>query len=84
MLEMKKGVDILSDVGGLKTIDEARKVFEANLDSANLAKISKIKNEEAPAQDRQRDLHVRARQCLYYQRYPGRRSLCQAAQHRDR
>ena len=47
MLEMKKGVDILSDVGGLKTIDEARKVFEANLDSANLAKISKIKNEEA-------------------------------------
>ena len=47
MLELKKGVDILSDVGGLKTVDEARKVFEANLDSANLAKISKIKNEEA-------------------------------------
>ncbi len=47
MLEMKKGTDILSDVGGVKTIDEARKVFEANLDSANLAKISKIKNEEA-------------------------------------
>jgi phosphoenolpyruvate carboxykinase (GTP) len=47
MLEMKKGVDILSDVGGLKTIDDARKVFEANLDSANLAKISKIKTEEA-------------------------------------
>jgi len=47
MLELKKGVDILSDVGGLKTIDEARKVFEANLDAANLAKISKIKNEEA-------------------------------------
>ncbi|WP_319559562.1 phosphoenolpyruvate carboxykinase (GTP) [Marispirochaeta sp.] len=44
---MKKGTDILSDVGGVKTIDEARKVFEANLDSANLAKISKIKNEEA-------------------------------------
>ncbi len=47
MLEMKKGVDILSDVGGVKSIDDARKVFESNLDAANLAKINKIKNEEA-------------------------------------
>jgi phosphoenolpyruvate carboxykinase (GTP) len=47
MLELKKGVDILSAVGGIKSIDEARKVFGSNLDADNLAKINKIKNEEA-------------------------------------
>ncbi|MBI9104937.1 MAG: phosphoenolpyruvate carboxykinase (GTP) [Spirochaetales bacterium] len=47
MLELKKGIDILSTVGAVKTIDEARSIFEKNMDAANLAKISKIKNEEA-------------------------------------
>ena len=47
MLELKKGVDILSAVGGIKTIGEGRKLFEAKCDADNLAKISKIKNEEA-------------------------------------
>ena len=47
MLEMKKGVDILSDVGGIKDIAAAKSLFEKTLDEANLAKINKIKNEEA-------------------------------------
>ena len=47
MLELKKGVDILSDVGGVTSVDAARKIFESKCDAANLEKISKIKNEEA-------------------------------------
>ena len=47
MLELKKGVDILSDIGGVKTIDEARSVFAGKMDQENLDKLSKIKNEEA-------------------------------------
>ena len=47
MLELKKGVDILTEVGGVKTIDEARAVLAANLDEANLAKLAPITNEDA-------------------------------------
>lgn len=47
LLELKKGVDILSDIGAVKSIDEARKLFEEKCDDENLAKINKIKNEEA-------------------------------------
>ncbi len=47
MLELKKGVDILLEVGQVKSLDQAQKVFESKLDSANLSKLSKIKNEEA-------------------------------------
>jgi phosphoenolpyruvate carboxykinase (GTP) len=47
MLELKKGVDILSAVGAIDTIEAARSLFEEKLDSANLEKLSKIKNEEA-------------------------------------
>ena len=47
MLELKKGVDILAAVGGIKTIDEARQLLEEKLDAENLAKLNKIKTEEA-------------------------------------
>jgi phosphoenolpyruvate carboxykinase (GTP) len=47
MLELKKGVDILTETGGIKSIDEARKIFEGKLDAENLAKLNKIKTEEA-------------------------------------
>ena len=47
MLELKKGVDILAAVGGIKTIDEARKLLEEKLDAENLAKLNKIKTEDA-------------------------------------
>ncbi len=45
-LELRKGVDIISDLGGIKTLAEARKVFEKKMDKENLAKIGGIKNEE--------------------------------------
>ena len=47
MLELKKGVDILGDLGGVKSVDEARNVFRETMDAENLAKIEKITNEEA-------------------------------------
>ncbi|MEW5814008.1 MAG: phosphoenolpyruvate carboxykinase (GTP) [Spirochaetota bacterium] len=47
MLELKKGIDILSDIGGVKTIASAGAVFEKNLDKENLKKLNRIKNGEA-------------------------------------
>jgi len=47
MLELRKGDDILTTVGGVKDITEASKVLQETLDQVNLTKINKIKNEEA-------------------------------------
>ena len=43
MLELKAGADILTEVGGIKSIVEARKIFQDKLDADNLAKLDKIK-----------------------------------------
>ncbi|MEW6076721.1 MAG: phosphoenolpyruvate carboxykinase (GTP) [Thermodesulfobacteriota bacterium] len=40
-------IDIARIIGGIGTLDEARKVFEKKMDAANLAKINKIKTEAA-------------------------------------
>jgi len=47
MLEFKKGVDILSAVGGVTTIGEAKQLFEQRLESEHRARLAKITNEEA-------------------------------------
>ncbi len=47
MLELKNGVDILTEVGGIRSIDEARKLFQEKLNQEHLARLGKIKNEEA-------------------------------------
>jgi phosphoenolpyruvate carboxykinase (GTP) len=47
MLKMKHGVDILAEVGGVKTVDDARKIIAENLDAENQAKLAKIKTEDA-------------------------------------
>ncbi len=47
MLELKKGIDLLAEVGGVNTIDSARAIFENKLNEENLNKLSPIKNEEA-------------------------------------
>ncbi len=47
MLELKKGVDILAHEGGVKSIDEAKKLFQDKLTQEHLARLEKIKNEEA-------------------------------------
>lgn len=47
MLELKKGINILAKIGGIKTLDEAKALFEKICDQENLAKLNKITNEEA-------------------------------------
>ena len=47
MLELKKGIDILAEIGGINTLDEANSLFEIRCDQENVTKLSKITNEEA-------------------------------------
>jgi phosphoenolpyruvate carboxykinase (GTP) len=47
MLELKKGMDILAKVGGIKTLGEAKALFEAKCAQETVAKLNKIANEEA-------------------------------------
>ena len=47
MLELSNGVDILADVGSIDSIDKARKLFQAKLDTKHLARLERITNEEA-------------------------------------
>lgn len=47
MLELKKGVDILSAVGRIGSIEEARRLFEERLDADSKNKLSRIENREA-------------------------------------
>jgi len=47
VLKLNEGVDILSEVGGIRSIDEARKIFSEKLDKESLAKLDKIKTEDA-------------------------------------
>lgn len=47
MLEFKKGVDILSAVGGVTTIDEAQVLFRQRLDEKHLARLAVITSQEA-------------------------------------
>ncbi len=47
MLELRKGVDILTEVGGIRGIREAHKVFDAALDDANRAKLRTIRTHDA-------------------------------------
>lgn len=47
MLELNKGVDILTDVGGVTTIEEARAVLESRLDQVSRDKLAPITNEDA-------------------------------------
>ena len=47
MLELRKGVDILGEVGGVRTVEEARRVFASSMDSANRKKIERISHADA-------------------------------------
>jgi phosphoenolpyruvate carboxykinase (GTP) len=47
MLELKKGIDILAEIGGIRTLDEAQALFEIRCDQETVAKLDKITNEEA-------------------------------------
>jgi phosphoenolpyruvate carboxykinase (GTP) len=47
MFELKKGIDILSHIGGVTSSEEAEQLFRDKMDDANFGKIQKIRNEEA-------------------------------------
>ncbi|HUI71770.1 MAG TPA: phosphoenolpyruvate carboxykinase (GTP) [Spirochaetia bacterium] len=47
MLELKKGVDILANVGGVHDVDAAREVFARSMDASTKAKIGRITTPEA-------------------------------------
>jgi phosphoenolpyruvate carboxykinase (GTP) len=47
VLELKKGVDILAEAGGISALDEAKALFEVRCDQETVAKLGKIANEEA-------------------------------------
>ncbi len=47
MLNLQKGIDILSEIGDVTSIEQARSIFEAKMDKENLEKLSKVTNEEA-------------------------------------
>lgn len=46
MLEKRKGVDIVTEIGGIKTIDEAMSLFKSKMDGEHLSRIQQIKNQE--------------------------------------
>ena len=47
MLELKKGVDILAGVGGIRSLSEAMALFKVKCDQENVAKLEKVTNEES-------------------------------------
>lgn len=46
MLEKKKGVDIVCELGGVKTIDDAMTLFKSKMDAEHLSRIQQIRNSE--------------------------------------
>ncbi|MBL7200517.1 MAG: phosphoenolpyruvate carboxykinase (GTP), partial [Anaerolineae bacterium] len=47
MLELGKGIDILAEIGGIRTVDEARSLFESRCAPETVARLAKITNGEA-------------------------------------
>ncbi|MFQ5592824.1 MAG: phosphoenolpyruvate carboxykinase (GTP) [Anaerolineae bacterium] len=47
MLELNKGIDILAEVGGINTLDEAKALFDARCDQDTVAKLGQITNGQA-------------------------------------
>jgi len=46
MFEKKKGIDIVAEIGGITTLDNAMRLFEDKLDDKNLTRIKKIDHAE--------------------------------------
>ena len=47
MLALKEGIDILTEIGGIKTPEEAKSLFESRCDKDSSARLDRIKNKEA-------------------------------------
>ena len=46
-MELRKGIDILAEVGQVSTIDQARALFGRTADAQNLEKLGRIRNDDA-------------------------------------
>lgn len=46
MFEKRKGIDIVTEIGGITTLDNAMRLFENKLDDKNLTRIQKIRHAE--------------------------------------
>ena len=65
MLQLKQGVDILTELGRIRSIEQARELFHKKLDATGLAKLERIRNAEvllkianAIAVTRPRSVHI--------------------------
>jgi phosphoenolpyruvate carboxykinase (GTP) len=47
MLRLREGVDILTEIGGINTLDEANRLFQTRCDRETIGKLGAIRNEEA-------------------------------------
>ncbi len=47
MFQLHQGIDILTEIGGVKTLDQAWAIFEENIDAENRAKLASIHHPEA-------------------------------------
>ena len=61
MLELKKGADILAEVGGIQTLDQAQALFAAQVRCGQPDQAVGNRQPGGTAQDRQRDRDDRIR-----------------------
>ena len=47
MMKKREGIDVVAEIGGIKTPEAALELFEQKMDAEHLARIQKIKNKEA-------------------------------------
>lgn len=47
MPQLQEGVDILADIGGINTLDEAKRLFQARCDEETLRKLDGVRNDDA-------------------------------------
>jgi len=47
MMKKKEGIDIVTEIGGIKTVEESRQLFKEKLNEENLSRIDRIKNSDA-------------------------------------
>ena len=47
MMKKKEGIDIVTEIGGINTVEDAKQLFKEKMDEENLSRIDRIKNSDA-------------------------------------
>jgi hypothetical protein len=71
MLKFEEGIDIVQEIGLIKTVDEARRLFEEKMEPEQFRRMAQFENPARFAQDRQCHRHVPAGSHLYQYRLRG-------------